>query len=135
MHFKRHGVVNIEYLHGHGTLSIQKPVAWGNQPETIYIDNSADIDIGKGVSFSRGVTILTHEHNHAKDIPIFKSDVVLIPLKIGDDVQLGINVIVCAQVRKIGKGAVIGAGSVLTKDVGEYEIWAGNPAKQVGIRR
>lgn len=133
-HFKRRGV-NIEYLHGHGTLSIQKPIGWGNQPETIYIDNSADITIGSGVSFSRGVSILTHEHNHARNVPIFESDVVLIPLTIEDDVQLGINVIVCAQVRRIGKGAVIGAGSVLTKSVGDYEIWAGNPARQIGIRR
>ena len=28
----------------------------------------------------------------------------------------------------IGKGAVIGAGSVVTKDIPEFEIWAGNPA-------
>ena len=34
----------------------------------------------------------------------------------------------------IGTGAVIGAGSVVTKSVGPYEIWAGNPARQVKTR-
>lgn len=32
----------------------------------------------------------------------------------------------------IGEGALIGAGSVLTKDTPPYEIWAGNPAKKIG---
>jgi len=31
-------------------------------------------------------------------------------------------------------GAVIGAGAVVTKDVPAWEIWAGNPAKQIGVR-
>ena len=31
---------------------------------------------------------------------------------------------------KIGNGAIIGMGSVVTKDVPDYEIWAGNPAKK-----
>lgn len=34
----------------------------------------------------------------------------------------------------IGNGAVIGAGSVVTKDVGPYEIWAGNPARYIRKR-
>lgn len=34
----------------------------------------------------------------------------------------------------IGDGAVIGAGSIVTKDVGPYEIWAGNPAKLIRKR-
>ncbi len=35
----------------------------------------------------------------------------------------------------IGEGTVIGANSVLTKSTGDYEIWAGVPAKKVGIRK
>lgn len=49
------------------------------------------------------------------------------PTKIGNDVWVGVNAIVLSGVT-IGDGAVIGAGAVVTKDVGSYEIVAGNPA-------
>ncbi|MGN0707580.1 MAG: CatB-related O-acetyltransferase [Faecalibacterium sp.] len=52
---------------------------------------------------------------------------------IGNDVWIGARVIVLAGVT-IGDGAVIGAGSVVTKDVGSYEIWAGNPARKIRDR-
>lgn len=52
---------------------------------------------------------------------------------IGNDVWLGIRTIVLGGV-SIGDGAVIGGGSVVTKDVGPYEIWAGNPARFIRKR-
>ena len=103
-------------------------------PDTVYFDNSGDINIGKGVTVHRNVSIFTHEHDHSRDVPIFGSDVVISSLDIGDDVFIGANVTVLSKVNKIGTGAVIGAGSVVTKDVGEYEIWAGNPAKLIKHR-
>jgi acetyltransferase-like isoleucine patch superfamily enzyme len=103
-------------------------------PDTVFFDNSGDISIGSGVSIHRNVCIFTHEHNHSKNVPIVESDVVISSLDIGDDVFIGANVVILSKVNKIGTGAVIGAGSVLTKDVGEYEIWAGNPAKFIKHR-
>lgn len=41
---------------------------------------------------------------------------------------LGAHTIVCKPVT-IGQGAVVGAGSVVTKDIPDYEVWAGNPAR------
>jgi len=52
---------------------------------------------------------------------------------IGNDVWIGSGVFIKAGV-KIGNGAVIGMGSVVTKDVGDYEIWAGNPARKIRDR-
>ena len=52
---------------------------------------------------------------------------------IDDYVWIGIGVIVLQGVH-IGKGAVVCAGAVVTKDVGEYEIVAGVPAKKIGER-
>lgn len=52
---------------------------------------------------------------------------------IGNDVWIGLRVIVKAGV-KIGDGAVIGMGSIVTKDIPPYEIWAGNPAKKIKDR-
>lgn len=47
---------------------------------------------------------------------------------IGHDVWIGTDVKIMAGV-KIGTGAVIGAGAVVSRDVGDYEVWAGNPAQ------
>lgn len=55
------------------------------------------------------------------------------PVEIGNDVWIASNVCVLRSV-KIGDGAVIGAGAVVTHDVGSYEIWAGVPAKKIGQR-
>ncbi|GJQ03946.1 CatB-related O-acetyltransferase [Capnocytophaga canimorsus] len=52
---------------------------------------------------------------------------------IGNDVWIGNQVQIKANV-KVADGAVIGMGSVVTKDVGPYEIWAGNPAKLIRKR-
>jgi len=49
------------------------------------------------------------------------------------DVWLGFGAIVLSGV-SIGRGAIIAAGAVVTRDVGAYEIVAGNPAKKVGTR-
>jgi len=50
------------------------------------------------------------------------------PVHIKRAVFIGAHSIVLKGVT-IGEGAVIGAGSVVTKDVGDYEIWGGNPAR------
>eukprot|EP00879_Flechtneria_rotunda_P006517 GHRR01006849.1.p1 GENE.GHRR01006849.1~~GHRR01006849.1.p1 ORF type:complete len:195 (+),score=42.86 GHRR01006849.1:1510-2094(+) len=52
------------------------------------------------------------------------------PITIGDDVWVGGAVVICPGV-KIGNNAVIGAGSVVTKNVAPYTVVAGNPAKPV----
>ena len=55
------------------------------------------------------------------------------PVEIGHDVWVGRNAIILPGVR-IGHGAVVGAGSVVTKDVAPYAIVAGNPARLVRFR-
>lgn len=52
---------------------------------------------------------------------------------IGNDVWIGAHSVILSGVT-IGDGAVIGAGSVVSRDVGAYEIWAGNPAQFVKRR-
>ena len=57
-------------------------------------------------------------------------------IEIADDVILspGAKVLGRRGVLRIGRGAVIGANAVVLEDVGENEIWAGVPAKRVGMR-
>lgn len=52
------------------------------------------------------------------------------PVHIGSKTFIGGHSIILKGV-SIGEGAVIGAGSVITKDIPPYQIWAGNPAKYV----
>ena len=52
---------------------------------------------------------------------------------IGNDVWIGMNSMILSGVH-IGNGAIIGAGSVITKDVPSYSIYAGNPAKLIRFR-
>ena len=52
---------------------------------------------------------------------------------IGNDVWIGNRVMIKAGV-SIADGAVIGMGSIVTKDIGAYEIWAGNPARMIRKR-
>jgi virginiamycin A acetyltransferase len=56
------------------------------------------------------------------------------PLHIGNDVWIGEWAIILPNVTSIGNGAIIGAGSVVTKNVDSYTIVAGNPAKVIGKR-
>ena len=56
------------------------------------------------------------------------------PLHIAGDVWIGARVIVLPGCRRIGHGAVIGAGAVVTKDVPDWAIVVGNPAKVIRYR-
>jgi len=55
-------------------------------------------------------------------------------LTIGNDVWIGSSVIILPRVKEIGDGSIIGAGSVVTKDVQPYTIIAGNPARIIRYR-
>lgn len=56
------------------------------------------------------------------------------PLVIEDDVWIGHNVMILPNVLFIGRGAVIGAGSVVTKNVDPYTVVVGNPARKIRDR-
>lgn len=56
------------------------------------------------------------------------------PLEICGDVWIGTRTLILPGCRRIGHGAVIGAGSVVTKDVPDYAVVGGNPAKIIKFR-
>jgi tetrahydrodipicolinate N-succinyltransferase len=57
-----------------------------------------------------------------------------IPLKIGNDVWIGEYAVILAHVTEIGDGAVIGAGTVVNKNVPPYAVVIGNPGRVVRYR-
>ena len=101
---------------------------------------NADLDgkvvIGANVMMGPNVTILTRNHEFSRtDIPMNQQGMSeMCPVTISDDVWIGMNVIILPGVR-VSKGAIIGAGAVVTKNVPEYAVVAGNPAKIVKCRK
>lgn len=96
------------------------------------IDYSGGVKIGNDVWISQNVVIETHDHIPSRNTKC-QWKLKTTPLTIEDGVWLGANVIVLGSVRVIRKGAVIAAGAVVTKDVGEYEIVGGVPAHVIGL--
>jgi acetyltransferase-like isoleucine patch superfamily enzyme len=115
-------------LHG-GHMKIGQNVKFNRNVD---IDYSGGVTIGNDVWISQNVIIETHDHIPNRGP---KSEWVLTttPLSISDGVWIGANVIILGSVRLIGKGAVIAAGAVVTKDVGEYEIVGGVPARVISL--
>ncbi len=85
------------------------------------------IAIGDNVGISTGVTIITNNHP-CNPLTLDTWVDIKEPVVIEDDVWIGANAIILGNVT-IGKGAMIGAGSVVTKDIPAGEVWAGNPAR------
>lgn len=56
-------------------------------------------------------------------------------LRVGNDVWIGDGVMILPGCTKIGEGSVIGAGTVLAKDVPPYAVVVGNPGKIVKFRK
>lgn len=95
------------------------------------LDARNGIIIGENVNFSSRVSIWTEQHNHRD--PYFKNTQPKKPVIIKDRVWVGPNSIILHSV-EIGEGAVIAAGSVVTKDIPPFSIVAGIPATIIGQR-
>lgn len=92
------------------------------------------ITIGARVGIGPGVKILTSVHaEHGRETPVLFSPIDLSPVVIEDDADLGINAVILPGVR-VGRGAVIGAGAVVTEDIPPYAVAAGVPARVLRFR-
>lgn len=94
------------------------------------LDGRGGISIGHSVSISYNVSILTGSHDC--NSKTFRG--VFLPVNIKDYAWIGANATILQDVT-IGKGAVVCAGAVVTKNVEPYSIVAGIPAKKIGDRK
>lgn len=101
----------------------------------MWIQNTI-LEIGNFVMTGQDILILGGGHNHSNiKIPMGQQgNLPKSTLKINDDVWIGARAIILGNVKSIGKGAIIGAGSVVPKPVPDYAIVAGNPAKVIRFR-
>ena len=102
------------------------------------LDCTGSIHIGPWCNIGPRTRIYTHDTIHMGKTPLLLLEeefgVLWQDKHIGADVWIHDGSIVLYQVTRIPDGVVIGAGSVLTKNPGPYEIWAGNPAIKIGVR-
>ncbi len=98
------------------------------------IGGSGGVTIGNYVLIGNNCQILSANHKYSRwDIPISYQWIEETPIVIEDDVWLGANVTVLPGVR-IGRGAIIGAGAVVTNDVEPFAIVGGIPARFIKYR-
>lgn len=144
-----------------GQIVLDKRV-WASSD--VEIETNSEVHIGEGTTIQRRCTINgstrigagcifapnvfvssgTHPFRITPHIPIREQERTLAasnrgtgaldrPVWIQDDCWLGANVVVCPGVT-IGKGSVVGANAVVTRDVAPYSVVAGAPAKSIGRR-
>jgi len=95
-----------------------------------------DITIGDNVGVGAEMIAISYNHEFADTtVPIMQQGLSESrPIFIGNDVWLGARCIILPGVR-VGDHAIVGAGSVVTKDVEPWAIVGGNPARVIGTRR
>lgn len=131
---KYNGFVRVMH---HVTFAKNMDVRIGNNVQFgIYDDIASNVHFGNNILVAGHVSFVGRKDHSFED-----------PLKtiwqgvrgengttvVEDDVWIGAGAIIMSGI-KIGKGSIIAAGSVVTKDVPECEIWGGNPAKKIKDR-
>jgi putative colanic acid biosynthesis acetyltransferase WcaF len=97
--------------------------------EHAFIYNLGVITIGRNATVSQRAHLCAGSHDYRKiDMPLLKP-----PIHVGDQVWVCADAFIGPNVT-IGEGAIVGARGVAVKDVGAWEIVAGNPARLIGRR-
>src|SRR5215831_15900791 len=147
-------------LHPRGTLSLGEDVRMiskyglnavgGHDPVTLWVGPDASLSIGNRSGLSHATIVCLGKIEIGNDVligggaRIFDSDfhafhsakafggrqVATQPVKIEDDAFIGAHATILKGVT-IGRGAVVGAASVVTRSVPPYEVWAGSPARRI----
>src|SRR3989344_3889947 len=96
----------------------------------VFLDGRAPLIIGNHVDIAAEVLIYNSEHDiNSEDFSAIEAAV-----EIGDYVFVGPRAIILPGV-KVGRGAVVAAGAVVAKDVGDFAVAGGVPAKVIGERK
>jgi acetyltransferase-like isoleucine patch superfamily enzyme len=102
--------------------------------QAAFLHAAGGIRVGSDVGIAPHVCILTSTHEEpGRERPIMSGALVLAPVVLEDGCDVGINATILPGVT-VGRGAQIGAGAVVTRDVPAYAVVAGNPARVLRSR-
>ncbi len=100
-----------------------------------FFHSAGGIHIERNVGIGPGVKILTSYHElKSLELPILHSPIQFAPVFIGEGSDIGVGAILLPGVN-IGRGVQVGAGAVVTSDVEDYAVVAGNPARVIRTRK
>lgn len=100
-----------------------------------FISVRGKVEIGDSCIFGPGVRIFSENHNfNDVGVPIFLQGATQKGVKIGEDCWIGANVTILDGVN-IGKKVVVAAGAVINKDIPDYSIVGGIPARVLNMRK
>lgn len=116
-------------VHNPENLEIGDDVALGDR---VTILAFGGVKIGSRVMLAHDTSIITATHNHTNKVMV--NEILYSSVDIGDDVWIGAKTIIMPGVT-IGNGAVVGAGSIVTRSVPSNSIAFGAPAKVVATDR
>lgn len=101
----------------------------------VLLDISGKLTIGSGVTISERAMIFTHNHGHRrKDLHWREQGLTYYDLEIADGAWIGANATILGSCKKIGEGAIVAAGAIVTKEVEPYSVVGGNPARVISTR-
>jgi acetyltransferase-like isoleucine patch superfamily enzyme len=98
-------------------------------------ETRAGLTIGDNTMLAGGVKLCGVNHSYSDaSLPMRDQPTVEEPIVIGEDVWIGMGAMVLPGV-EIGRGAVVGAGSVVTRSIPPYSVGHGAPFRVTGTRR
>ncbi len=116
----------------HGPIVLGRHVSLN--PRVVMEGGRKGIRVGDHTRVATGVRIFAFDHGIAPEAPVWTQPVRSLGVEIGEDCWLGAGVGVTDGVR-IGDHAVVGMGAVVTRDVPDWAVVAGVPARVIGDRR
>lgn len=108
--------------------------AWTTVGYHSYLFATTSISVGDNCLIAPFAYLVDANHGIRREKLIREQDMSAAPISIGDDVWIGTHAVVLKGVT-LGQGAVVSAGAVVSENVPEFAIVAGNPARIVGERQ
>lgn len=101
----------------------------------VFIDYSGEVKIGDNVQLTNGVIIESHYHPFHSNYSEPRNIVCPTKVEIAEGAVIGSRAIIMPTCHYIGKYARIGAGAVVTKDIPDYAVAVGVPAKVIRVQK